>query len=85
MPRYTFECNKCSISFDQMTSHDDQSNVKCKKCNGKVNRIYSFGGSKIERTKSEIMDKVKEDAKKIVKKIKNGDQNAISEIYGGEK
>ena len=31
------------------------------------------------------MEQIKSDAKKIVKKIKNGDQNAISEIYGGEK
>jgi hypothetical protein len=68
-----------------MTTHDNQENVKCGSCKGNVKRVYSFGGSKIERTKSEIEDKIKEDAKKIVKRIKNGDQNAISEIYGGEK
>lgn len=85
MPRYTFQCEKCNSTFEEMTAHDNQENIKCSSCQSKVKRVYSFGGSKIERTKSEIMDKVKEDAKKIVKKIKNGDQNAISEIYGGEK
>ena len=85
MPRYTFQCDKCNSTFEEMISHDNQDNVKCDGCESNVKRVYSFGGSKIERTKSEIMDKVKEDAKKIVKKNKNGDQNAISEIYGGEK
>ena len=68
MPRYTFECKKCNLIFEEMTTHDNQSNIECNQCKSKVNRVYSFAGSKIERTKSEVMEKVKEDAKKIVKK-----------------
>ena len=53
------------------------------------NKSITFGkaidSNILSLSKSEILEQVKEDAKKIVKKIKNGDQNAISEIYGGDK
>jgi len=85
MPRYSFNCEKCNSDFEEIVSYEQIDSVKCPQCSESAKRVFSFGGSKIERTKSEIMEQVKEDARKIVKKIKNGDQNAISEIYGGEK
>lgn len=85
MPRYSFSCNECNINFEDFVDYDKVDSVTCQKCNGPAKREFSFAGSKVERTKSEILEQVKEDAKKIVKKIKNGDQNAISEIYGGDK
>ena len=48
-----------------------------------IQRVYSFVGQNVERDPSEIKEKAKEEAEKIIKKIKSGDQNAISEIYGG--
>ena len=85
MPRYSLECNKCNSVFEKFVNYEDLDSLKCENCGSTVSRSFKFSGSKIERTKSEIMEKVKSDAKEIVKKIKNGDQNAISEIYGGEK
>ena len=55
----------------------------CPFCNhSSPDRTFGFVGSNIERTQSEIKEMIKDDAKKIAKKIKQGDQNAISEIYG---
>ena len=85
MPRYSLECKSCNLSFEKFVDYDELKNLKCETCGCAVSRSFNFSGSKIERSKSEIMEQVKSDAKKIVKKIKSGDQNAISEIYGGEK
>lgn len=85
MPRYSLECTNCDFKFEKFVDYDDLQNLLCQKCGSLVSRSFNFSGSKVERTKSEQMEQIKSDAKKIVKKIKNGDQNAISEIYGGEK
>ena len=85
MPKYSLECSSCCLNFEKFVDYDDLKNLKCPKCGSSVSRSFNFSGAKIERTKSEMMEQIKSDAKKIVKKIKNGDQNAISEIYGGEK
>tara|TARA_B100000579_G_C22749034_1_gene813033 strand:+ start:481 stop:738 length:258 start_codon:yes stop_codon:yes gene_type:complete len=85
MPRYSFACKSCSVEFEEFVRFEDIEGVACPHCNSKVDRSYNFCGSKVERSKSEMMEQIKEDAKAIAKKIKNGDQNAISEIYGGEK
>ena len=84
MPRYSFECNACNLNFEKFVKYENIDQVKCPSCQEMPARSFSFCGSKIERTKQEIEEKVKAEAKEIVKKIKNGDQNAISEIYGEE-
>ena len=69
-----------SEEIDPAVLPENIDQVKCPSCQEMPARSFSFCGSKIERTKQEIEEKVKAEAKEIVKKIKNGDQNAISEI-----
>ena len=84
MPRYSFNCSECDLTFDKFIDYKDVNKVTCSSCGGMPSRSFSFSGSEVERTRTEIAEKAKAEAKEIVKKIKSGDQNAISEIYGEE-
>jgi putative FmdB family regulatory protein len=51
MPFYEYECEKCGEIFELMQKIGDNSRVKCIKCGGWTNRIFSavpfiFGGTR---------------------------------------
>ena len=85
MPRYSFFCKKCKNKFSINVNFENLKSSKCPGCTSdSIDRIFNFIGQEVSRDQEEVIRRAKEEAKMIVKKIKSGDQNAISEIYGGE-
>ena len=86
MPKYSFKCKDCDSEFSTIINYSEIKNTSCEKCGSKrLTRIFGFVGQKIQRSSSEIMSNIKEEAKIIADKVRSGDQNAIGEIYGDQK
>ena len=88
MPKYFYECKGCqsvtevSMSVKNFLSKN-ASQVQCESCDSlDVTRIFTEFSNKIDRSKEEILEKAKEDAKDVVKRIRAGDVRAIRNIYG---
>jgi len=57
MPIYEYECEECSTRFELRRSFEDESEVRCPKCEGKVRRLFTpvpiiFNGSGFYATDS---------------------------------
>ena len=86
MPKYSFDCKVCNNFFSMLIPFEDLELAECPKCSSNdVFRVFDFAGHKVERTNLERLEGIKKEAKIIAQKVKSGDQNAISEIYGGSK
>ena len=84
MPKFSFKCEKCSNDFYLICKALHINTAVCNVCSSsEVKRVYGFLGQNVERDVGETKDIIKKEANKIIEKIKSGDQNAISEIYGG--
>ena len=85
MPNYTFKCSECNNIFEKfMTIKDlNESRSPCESCGSQnINRLFKPPSSKIRRSKEEIMEAAKDEARQIAEKISNGDQSTIRDIYG---
>ena len=86
MPKYSFVCNNCNFKFSKIISFNEIKKLSCEECRDKdLERIFNFVGQRVERNQDQRLEIIKREAKIIAKKIKLGDQNAIKEIYGGNK
>ena len=50
MPTYEYQCEECSERFDKRCSFDDLARVRCPRCEGEAQRLFSavpiiFNGS----------------------------------------
>jgi len=57
MPRYDFKCDNCNIIVELFLNIKDNHDLKCKKCNYKLNKIYTptsiiFNGSGFYKTEN---------------------------------
>ena len=43
MPTYDYYCKKCELTLEVVKSFSDESEVKCQKCNGIMERKISGG------------------------------------------
>jgi|TARA_B100001094_G_C17492551_1_gene467164 hypothetical protein len=88
MPKYYFTCKDCSSEFSSSMSIAEyiNSEKKCINCNSSsvLVMLKSSVANFVKRTKVEIVQNAKEEAKVVVEKIKNGDLNTIRDIYGEE-
>jgi DNA replicative helicase MCM subunit Mcm2 (Cdc46/Mcm family) len=88
MPKYYFTCKDCSTEFSSSMSVGEyiNSEKKCINCNSSsvLVLLKSSVANFVKRTKVEIIQEAKEEAKVVVDKIKNGDLNTIRDIYGEE-
>jgi putative FmdB family regulatory protein len=87
MPNYTYKCKDCKNINEMFISLDDFENeVKCKDCNSTdMSRVFKSPNSKIRRTKEEVIESAKEEARDIARKISEGNTSLIRDIYGEEK
>jgi putative FmdB family regulatory protein len=44
MPNYDYKCLTCEKTFSQITSIETRDNVPCEDCDGKTERLLTFGG-----------------------------------------
>ncbi len=95
MPKYNFKCMECNeinimnISILEFTSKPIDNIITkliCTKCETKGLFIRTFGSvsSKVWKSKEEIVQEVKEEARKVAEKVRLGDVSAIREVYGEE-
>ena len=86
MPRYTFKCDSCKESFTTFMTIELYRNGEpngCALCSSKkIKRLFMPPSSKINRSKQEVVDNAKEEARDIARKIEMGDQKLIKDIYG---
>jgi len=41
MPVYTFRCNECEKTFDEITIRAEWDKIRCRRCGGKVEKIMT--------------------------------------------
>ena len=93
MAKYNFKCEKCAseevvtmsvLNYLSLDQKDVLSDRNCKKCNtvSKFVRIFNPSSSKISKSKEEILNEAKKEARNIVDKIKSGDTKTILDVYG---
>tara|TARA_Y100000034_G_scaffold130702_1_gene189775 strand:+ start:1175 stop:1459 length:285 start_codon:yes stop_codon:yes gene_type:complete len=93
MAQYNFKCKNCNttdvvimpvLEYLTLSSENALYDKECKKCNTVCEfiRIFNSSSSKISKSKEQIVDEAKEDARKIVNKIKLGDTKAMLDVYG---
>ncbi|MGV0853573.1 FmdB family zinc ribbon protein [Mycolicibacterium phlei] len=74
MPTYSYACTECGDRFDAVQAFSDASLTTCKKCNGRLRKLFGnvgvvFKGSGFYRT----------DSREAGKKSSNGSSPAASE------
>ena len=88
MPKYNFICNDCNkVCSKNMSVHSFMNEEKeCSYCKGKNTSLIlkSSISNFVKKTKFEIVQEAKDEAKSISKKIKEGDAGLIRDIYGEE-
>ena len=85
MPNYTFKCIECNNIFEKFMTIKDLNEVRlpCESCGSQnISRLFKPPSSKIRRSKEEIIEAAKDEARQIAEKINSGDQSAIRDIYG---
>lgn len=84
MPNYTYKCKDCDKEMEIFLSIKDSENeVKCNLCNSdNMLRLFKPPSSKVKRSKEEIIERAKEEAREIIGKMEMGDQSLIRDIYG---
>ena len=86
MPSYTFKCESCEETFTKFVSMEkyEQKNFGgCEYCKStKIKRIFFAPSSKIKRSKQEVIENAKEEARNIAREIELGNRSLIKDIYG---
>lgn len=84
MPNYTYKCKDCNKEMEIFLSIKDSDNeVKCNSCSSEnMLRLFKPPSSKVKRSKEEIIESAKEEAREIIGKMEMGDQSLIRDIYG---
>ena len=85
MPNYSFKCKKCKEEFEIFLSikQFEEDEKKCLECGSiDIFRMFKPPSSKIRRSKEEIIEAAKDEARQIAQKISAGDQSTIRDIYG---
>ena len=88
MPSYTYKCKDCNSILDFICKIDDDTNesIVCKSCGSKnMIRLFRPPSSKVRRSKEEIVENAKEEARNIARKIEEGNTGLIRDIYGDQK
>ena len=86
MPSYTYKCESCEevfTKFISMDKYEKEGFGECDNCKSKnLKRLFSAPSSKIKRSREEVIENAKEEARNIAREIQLGNRSLIKDIYG---
>ena len=99
MATYNFKCSSCfreinlniqisefiKLKSQELNGIYELKNYACNNCKSiSYERIFDTIGSKIVKSREEILEGIREETREIVNRVNNGDQNMIRQIYGDD-